>query len=337
MSAILARMNPFQLLNKDSPTPLLTLPGLAAELGVANILAKAENLRPLGNFKSLGGIHAARLALSRLDALPSGGGINRILICASDGNHGLSVAAAAHEAGIGARIYLPRQVPINRAERITRMGATIAWVEGTYDSAVTQARYAAARGEGILIADTTDDPDDVVVSDVMTGYEVIATEILTQIEAAALPSPTHLFAQAGVGGFAAAMAQGLVDAMAPPQQVVVVEPASAACVAAGLAHGRPVQISGSLHTCADMLSCGAASAPALSILLRHQALAIQVGESALRDACDITEQSGGPPTTPSGAAGLAGLIATCRSSDERSRVGLNERSVVLIFVTEGRH
>ena len=329
-------MNPSVLPDGASPTPLLSLPLLAERLQLSAVLVKAENCRWLGNFKSLGGGRAARLALARLDAQSDGGGIARILICASDGNHGLSVAAAAREAGVGARIYLPQHVPADRATLITDMGATIAWVRGTYDEAVREARSAAERGEGLLIADTTDDPDDIVVADVMAGYGIIADEIVDQIAYDALPAPTHLFVQAGVGGFAAAMAEGLSPAMADPRKIVVVEPETAACVAAGLVHREPVQIEGMLATCADMLSCGVASAPALDILLRHQARAVQISETALRDACDVLRQWGGPATTPSGAAGLAGLIAACRSRDEQIRLGLDACSVALLFVTEGR-
>jgi diaminopropionate ammonia-lyase len=86
-----------------APTPLLDLPRLAARCGVAQVLAKDEGRRMLGSFKSLGGTHAGLRALARAagsdvaglldparhpDPLPA-------LICASDGNHGLAVVAAA--------------------------------------------------------------------------------------------------------------------------------------------------------------------------------------------------------------------------------------------------
>lgn len=152
----------------------------------------------------------------------------------------------------------------------------------------------------------------------MAGYAVIADEIITQIDRDMRPAPTHFFAQAGVGGFAAAMAEGLRPVMADPQKVIVVEPEKAACVAAGLAHRNPVQIDGLLDTCADMLSCGIACAPALNILLRHHALAVQVGEAALLDACDVMQRAGEPAT--SGAAGLAGMIAGGANKKSRCNV-----------------
>lgn len=320
---------------ENNRTPLIALPALAEQLGVRSIFLKCEDRRQLGNFKSLGGAHAARLALSRLDAAGSQNRTSTTLICASDGNHGLAVAAAAQEAGVGARIYLPHHVSGARASRITDLGAEIVRVHGTYDQAVREASAAAARGEGLLIADTSDDPDDVVVSDVMAGYATIAEEVRSQLNEGALPTPTHLFVQAGVGGFAAAMAEGLSPGMSIPRRVVVVEPRAAACVAAGLAHGVPVQIEGTLDTCAEMLSCGAASASALNILLWHSAAAVQVSEDALYAACRTMEEAGGPASTPSGAAGLAGLLEACGSVEDRRRVELDHRSVVLLFATEG--
>ncbi|MDO9367581.1 MAG: pyridoxal-phosphate dependent enzyme [Sphingopyxis sp.] len=317
-----------------APTPLVMLPALADRLGVAAVLVKAENRRSLGNFKSLGAAHAVRLALERLDSECSSRATPRTLICASDGNHGLAVAAAAREAGIAARVYLPHHISDARASRISNMGAAVVRVRGTYDDAVSQARAATEQGEGLLIADTSDDPNDIVVQDVMAGYAVVAEEVVMQLERHALPVPTHLFVQAGVGGFAGAMAKGVAPVMAAPGTVVVVEPRAAACVAAGLAHRAPVQIGGSLETCADMLSCGAASAAALDILLDHHALAIQLGEAELLAACDAMGRAGGPATTPSGAAGLAGLIAACGLDAERKRLLIADRSVILLFATE---
>lgn len=331
---IIGDMSHSDLLAGLSPTPLNALPRLAERLGLRAVFVKAENCRLLGNFKSLGGMHAAAKALARIDGTTPDRRVARTLLCASDGNHGLAVAAAARAADVAACVYLPRHVRNDRAARILEMGATVIRVEGTYDDAVSQAKLAADRGEGILIADTTEDTHDIVVADVMTGYARIAEEIIAQLQAAGLPAPTHLFAQAGVGGFAAAMALGLAPVMAEPRRVVVVEPATAACVAAALAHGAPIRIDGTLETCADMLSCGVASAPALEILLRYETVSIQVAEDMLREACAVMGLMGGPSSTPSGAAGLAGLVAGCRNSWQRRRLGIDGTSVVLLFATE---
>ena len=315
-----------------APTPLLDLPGLAAHLGIAQLLAKDESRRMLGSFKSLGGTYAGLRALARA----AGTGIAALLdparrpaalpalICASDGNHGLAVAAAARLAGAPARVYLHAGVPPGRAGRIAAQAAEIVRVPSTYDDAVDAAAAAARAEGGILVADTTEDPEDPVVADVMAGYGVLAAEIRRQVAAAGHPRPTHLFVQAGVGGLAAALAEGLAPWLDAPAALVVVEPERAACVAAALAATRPVRIPGDLETAAEMLSCGVASAPAMAVLQRYGTRAVTVSEAELDAAPRLLRAHGGPATTPSGAAGLAGL----------ARSGLDAASRVLVVVTE---
>jgi diaminopropionate ammonia-lyase len=256
------------------------------------------------------------------------------LICASDGNHGLAVAAAAKFAGTSARIFLHNGVSAIRARRIEQQGGEIAWVRGTYDDAVDAAAAAARAGMGILIADTTDDPNDPVVADVMTGYGVIATEVRRQAEAAGYPPPTHVFVQAGVGGLAAAMAEGLADWMAVPTTLVVVEPEMSACVTAAFRHDRVVRIEGDLQTAAEMLSCGEASAPAMEVLRRHGTRVVTVSEADLLEAPRLLREGGGPATTPSGAAGFAGLCDALQGG-AAGGFGLDADSRVLVVITEG--
>lgn len=331
-----------QLSPDYAATPLLDLPDLAAYLGVAQILAKDEGRRMFGNFKSLGGTYAGLRALARvagtdIAGLRDPGRVNGplpMLICASDGNHGLAVAAAAQFANTPAQIFLHEGVPASRAQRIEALGAEIVWVEGTYDDAVDRAAAAARSSAGILVADTTDDPADPVVADVMAGYGVMAAEIRRQVGAAGHLRPTHLFVQAGVGGLASAIAVGLGEWMASPRAVIVTEPEAAACVAASLAQNHPVRVPGDLATTAEMLACGKASAPALAVLRLHDARAVTLPEAILAAAPRLLAAYGGPATTSSGAAGLAGLAYLLSEGRAAHAFGLNPASRVLILVTE---
>jgi diaminopropionate ammonia-lyase len=319
-----------------APTPLLDLPHLAARLGVAQVLAKDESQRFLRSFKSLGGTYAGLRALMRASGSPDIATLiarrpegQPTLLCASDGNHGLAVAAAASFAGASARIYLHSSVPEARARRIAQQGAEIVWVDGTYDDAVDAALAASRGGAGVLVADTTDDPADPVVRDVMAGYGIIAEEIRMQVDRDFPARPTHLFIQAGVGGIAAAMADGMAGWLASPGRIIVAEPEMAPAVTRALAAGRPVRVQGSLETNAEMLSCGEASAPALDVLQRHAVEAILVSENELAEAPALLEACLGPRTTPSGSAGLAGIIALGRV---KARLDADAR--VLIVITE---
>ena len=176
--------------------PTLKDEGRPARLGSFNVLGgRYAGLRALASSLSLPDIATLIAAKRPLDSLPA-------LLCASDGNHGLAVAAGAELAGGTARVYLHGGVPQARAKRIADRGAEIVWVYGTYDDAVDEAARAAARGEGWLIADTTEDEDDAVVGDVMAGYGLMAQEIVEQLRERGDELPTHLFVQAGVGGLA---------------------------------------------------------------------------------------------------------------------------------------
>ncbi len=325
-----------------APTPLLDLADLAGALGVAQALVKDEGRRPLGSFKALGGVYAGLRALARAVGLSTTALLDPArprmplpaLVCASDGNHGLAVAAAARLARARARVFLPDIVPEARVARIVGKGAEAARVAGTYDDAVRAAAKAAQAEGALLVADAGDDPADPVVADVMAGYGVVAEEIVTQLAADGHQLPTHLFVQAGVGGLAAAMAEGLRATPAPPARVVVVEPESAACVGAALAAGCVVTFPGALETAAEMLSCGEASAPALAILLRRGAQALAVSEAALRAAPSFLRAHGGPATTSSGAVGLAGLRVALADPALAARFALDPESRVLLLATE---
>ena len=334
IAAVLRRLSPAYAV-----TPLLDLKELAGRLGIAQVLAKDEGRRMLGSFKSLGGTYAGLAALARHKGIEIAELVAQrprdlpALVCASDGNHGLAVAAAARFAGAQAKVFLHAGVPQSRAQRIAAQGAAIVWMQGTYDDAV-DAAAAAAQAEGsILVADTAPDASDRIVRDVMAGYGVIAHEVREQIAAAGGAAPTHLFVQAGVGGLAAALADGLRDFLAPPARIVAVEPERCACLAAAFAQDRVVRIGGDLATAAEMLSCGEASAPAFEILRAVGAQVVTVSERELEDAPNLLRGAGGPATTPSGATGLAGLARVISEMDE-PHFALSAESRVLIVVSE---
>jgi diaminopropionate ammonia-lyase len=331
-----------ELWDNYRPTPLVELPVLAQNGGVGRVFVKDESQRPLGNFKALGGMVASLRALTRasgtatiglLSGHTNGRPLPRLL-CASDGNHGLAVAAAARRAGTAASVYLPVSASKTRAGRIRAMGGDVLWIKGTYDDAVLAAAKAAEHGDGLLIPDTSADPCDPVVRDVLDGYALLTDELVAQFKDKEI-CPSHLFVQAGVGGLAAAMARGLRDMMQEPRVLIVVEPRGAACVAHALVQGRPERISGDLRTSAEMLSCGLASAPAVEILRHYNAKSVIVTEEELAAAPIGLRAAGGPETTSSGAAGLAGFLQVAARTSGAMELGLDARSVVLLVATEG--
>ena len=129
-----------------SPTPLIPLAGLSKELNVGAIHYKDESHRfSLKSFKALGGAYAVLKVLSR--ELERNGCIvggfedlltdechkivrNITVCCATDGNHGRSVAWAAQLFGCRSVIYLHEGVSVGREEEISNYGAEIRRVQG---------------------------------------------------------------------------------------------------------------------------------------------------------------------------------------------------------------
>lgn len=334
-------LDPTQLWDDYRPTPLIELPALARRANVGRVFVKVEGDRPLGNFKVLGGMLAGLRALARATGATSVQALRKHppaalprLICASDGNHGLAVAAAAARAGTTASIYLPGDVSDARARRIEAFNATVVRINGTYDDAVNAAADAAMRCDGLLVPDTTADPHDPVVRDVMAGYALLARELVHQFRHEARTHPSHLIVQAGVGGLAAAMTDGLRNLMRAGRTLIV-EPEHVACVARALAAGHPVRIAGDLQTSASMLSCGLASAPAVEVLQRHDVRGVLVSEAQLQTAPQALREAGGPESTPSGAAGVAGLLRAATNPVLRAVHQLDTDSCVLLIATEG--
>lgn len=312
-------------------TPLADLPGLARGLGIGALRIKDEGQRfHLKSFKAMGGPYA----IARIAARD--GAKDRVFTSATDGNHGRAVAWGASRLGCRAVIYVPSGVSEGRIQAIADFGAEIVRTKGTYDEAVADcARNASERG-WTVIADTSENPHDEVPNLIMEGYLVMVDEAARQMGEA----PTHIFAQAGVGGLAcaaAAHAEARWGAARP--RLVVVEPEKAACLMLAAEQGRIAQFPGDLETVMGGLSCGLASAPAWAVLRTAADAFLSIPDGGIPDAMRLLAD-GTDGDTPmvageSGVAGLAGLIAAMASEDVRLRLGLDGSSRVLLFSTEG--
>ncbi|RYF48111.1 MAG: diaminopropionate ammonia-lyase, partial [Cytophagaceae bacterium] len=197
-------------------TPLHALPALAASIGVSSIHIKDEGQRlGLGSFKALGGSYAViRLVLEEAGrrlgrtvdvselATPEVRAVAQSMTfaCATDGNHGRSVAQGAQLVGARAAIFVHSGVSDERVAAIARFGAEMIRVAGTYDDSVREAAQVAEEKGWTIVSDTSWPGYERIPGLVMQGYTTIVLEALR-----ALPEPpTHVFVQSGVGGIAAA-------------------------------------------------------------------------------------------------------------------------------------
>ena len=339
------------------PTPLVALPGLAAELGIARLAVKDEGGRfGLGSFKALGGAYAvlrqlrARIAAETgktpsTEALLAGrfAGIaaGLTVCCATDGNHGRSVAWGAQTFGLPCVIYLHAQVSAGREAAIARFGAEVRRVPGTYDDSLRRAAEDAAENGWTVVSDTSYEGYREIPRDVMAGYAVMAAEALEQWEAAPpTPGPSHVFLQAGVGGLAAAVCGALWQSLGEGRpRFIVVEPEAAACLFASAAEGKAATIGGDLDTIMAGLACGETSLIAWD-LLRHGAEGFMTLPDASAPLCMrllADGVDGDPPLVAgeSAVAGLAALICARHRPELAEAMGLDAESRVLLFSTEG--
>ena len=313
-----------------APTPLRDLPELAARFAIASLDYKDESGRfGLGSFKALGGAYAAKRAVSRASITD----LSRLtLACATDGNHGRSVAYAAQRLGCRCVVFMHEHAPQAKAEAIRALGAQVITTPGTYDDSVSLARQLARSNGWVAVMDTSDDEFDETVVDVMNGYATTALEVCDQCPA---HPPTHVFVQAGVGGLAAAAAATFAQLFGRERPtLVVVEPEAAACVLECAVNGSPVNVHGDLNTAMQMLSCGRASSVAWKILNRHADAFLAIEDrfaEAARDELARQKIDAGV----SGAAALAGLMAAIDAPDLRDALGIDRLSRVLAFGTEG--
>jgi diaminopropionate ammonia-lyase len=335
-------------------TPLHALPALAKRLGLAALHLKDEGLRfGLGSFKALGGAYAVSKVVAQAVARATGGPVpgaaellsgrwrdaaRRVTVtCATDGNHGRSVAWGARLFGCRCVIVIHATVSDGRRDAIAAYGAEVVRVAGNYDDAVRHAE-ATARAEGwTVVSDTTYEGYRDIPIDVMHGYGVMAREVVRQLGG---EPPTHVVVQAGVGAFAASVAAVFWQTWGPSRpRLVVVEPLQADCHLQSAQAGRPVAVTGALDTVMAGLACGEVSPEAWTIVSTAADDFIAVHDDfALQGMRVLAEPaSGDPPVVAgeTGAAGLAVLLAAQADATLREQLGLGPSSRVLLLNSEG--
>ena len=329
-------------------TPLHDLPAIAAEAGVAAIRLKDESTRfGLGSFKALGGAYAVAQALgselARRGVAPQVNSADLVagtyldstrditVTCATDGNHGRSVAWGARRFGCRCVIYVHSTVSQGRVDAIAHYGAEVRRVPGTYDDAVRQAARDAEANRWFVISDTSYEGYTTVPVDVMQGYRLMAEEALAQWQG---PPPTHCFMQGGVGGAAAAVSVQLRSAMSSRPVFVVAEPDKAACLLASAEAGQPVAIPGDLDTLMAGLACGEPSLLAWQELSRAADAFMAVPDEAAVDCMRLLARQR-IVAGESGVAGLAAMLLASADPAARTTLSLGPDSRVLLFSTEG--
>ena len=334
------------------PTPLRRLSRLAKAAGVADIFYKDEASRfGLSSFKALGGAYAVLRLLQKAIAADTGthvtsadlvmGGYraqaSRITVtCATDGNHGRSVAWGARTFGCRCVIYVHETVSEGRCKAIEAYGAEVRRVAGTYDDAVRRAAEDAVANGWHVVSDTSYDGYTDVPRDVMQGYSLMAEEAAEHASVV----PSHVFVQGGVGGLAAGVCAYLWERYgANRPRYVIVEPDKADCLFRSARAGQPTPAQGALDTIMAGLACGEVSILAWQILQVGADNFMTIDDAAAMDCMRLLAENrfgdGAVVAGESAVAGLAGLLLASADPEARRRLDLRPDSTILVFGTEG--
>ncbi|MEL6689758.1 MAG: pyridoxal-phosphate dependent enzyme, partial [Pseudomonadota bacterium] len=249
------------------------------EVDGRTILIKDETQRMgLGAFKALGGIYAVAKLIEAEMGRPLGPegftepavrdvAKTMTFVCASAGNHGMSVAVGATHFGAKARIYLSETVPEHFAERLQAKGAEVVRAGKDYEASIEAAIADAERTGAIHLADGSwpgyTEPPRLV----MEGYTVMAEEMREEFEASGR-WPSHVYLQAGVGGLAAGVTHAIRARWSVQPKIIVVEPEAAQCLAASHQAGQMVTVEGPVSNM-GRLDCKTPSMLAFDILSAH--------------------------------------------------------------------
>lgn len=303
-------------------TPLEDNPELAGLAGVRRLVIKDERDRMgLGSFKALGAAHA----IAR-EAAVVGGDLSlalrgRTYVTASAGNHGMSVAAGARIFGAEAVVFISEAVPKSFATKLDGLGAKVVCAGANYEASMAAAGDAANQNGWTLLSDGSWPGYVDLPFRVMEGYRQIATEIAAQAD----DMPTHVLLQAGVGGLAAALAAELRLAWGDAPQMIVVEPEAAPALLESIRAGHVVDTQGPVSAM-GRLDCKTPSMLALADLAHDADQFVTISE-AEAEAGTQAVAAAGLHSTPSGAAGVAALLAGLK--------GINAQSHVLCILSEG--
>ncbi|HWR41765.1 diaminopropionate ammonia-lyase [Sporomusa sp.] len=343
-----------------SETPLRRLDALASYLGVGGVYVKDESYRfGLNAFKVLGGSYAMgkylaqrlgvdidKLDYTRLTSDEVRKQLGEITFTtATDGNHGRGVAWTANRLKQKSVVYMPKGSSLTRLENIQAEGAEASITDLNYDDAVRLATENANKYGWVVVQDTAWEGYEEIPTWIMQGYGTMALEALEQLQAMGVEKPTHVFVQAGVGSLAGAVQGFFASACEGETPItVIVESDQADCLyKSALANdGKPRIVAGDLATIMAGLACGEPNTIGWNVLRDYSYMFAScpdwvaakgmrlLGNPLAKDARVISGESG---------AVTAGLVAELMTNpamaEAKAKLGLNEKSRILLFSTEG--
>jgi threonine dehydratase len=168
------------------------------------VFLKLEHLQHTGSFKFRGASN--KIAMLTPEQAAAG------VVAASNGNHGMGVAAAARARGVEAEVFVSSQVARAKADRIERYGARIRYAGNDPLTAELAARRAAVESGRVFISPYND-------LDVIAGQGTIAVELVRQFAEQCGAPPEAVFIAVGGGGLIGGIGSYL-KAVSPATEII---------------------------------------------------------------------------------------------------------------------
>ena len=201
--------------------PILRETPLESASWLDNVFLKLEHLQPTGSFKIRGATN--KILLLTPEQAPAG------VITASNGNHGMAVAAAARNRGIHAEVYVSSHVSAAKLHRIVQFGATVKHAGQEPLDAELAARKAAEQSGKIFISPYND-------IDVIAGQGTVGVELLRQC-----PPIDAVFVAAGGGGLIGGIG-AFLKSVSPQTEIVGCWPGNSPVLYECMQAGRILEV-----------------------------------------------------------------------------------------------
>jgi threonine dehydratase len=268
-------------------TPVLKLEHcLGADLP-ADFHLKLECLQVSGSFKIRGAVNRVKsLAPTELE---------KGLVAASGGNHGLASAYMARQSGVPATIFLPTNASPLKEQKLKKLGAEVRYAGSVWDEA-HEAALSFAKERGAFYMHPF--ADEAIVS----GQGTVAVEMLEQI-----PDVDLYIVAIGGGGLITGMSQ-LIKAVNPKARIIGVEPVGSPTLHASFAAGEVVRLP-AITTRVATMACGRTDESIYEVARRHVDDIVLIEDDDMQRAAELLWFEFGIAADLSGAASLAALMA----------------------------
>lgn len=259
---------------------------------------KLECLQVSGSFKIRG-------AANRVKSLPPER-IQRGLVAASGGNHGLATAYMANQSGVPATIFLPSNASPIKEEKLRRLGADVHRAGKVWDEAHEAAVAFAEQQRAFYMHPFADEA-------IVSGQGTVALEMMEQ-----LPDADLYIVAVGGGGLIAGMSQ-VIKTVNPKARIIGVEPVGSPTLRACFDAGRVVRLA-EVTTRVATMACGRTDESIYEIARRNVDDIVLIDDDAMQRAAALLWFEYGIAADLSGAASLAAVMSGAVLPSPGSRI-----------------